>query len=91
MYPNDKSTRFFHNSIKGRKIRSVITSLEDDHGRVEGVVEIKEAVKSYFESFFKESNILRPITEGIDFKSISENDREWLGRSFSKEGVKDAV
>lgn len=44
----DKNTRFYHNFIKERNRRNDITSLEGEYGRVEGVVEIKEVVKSYF-------------------------------------------
>lgn len=45
MKERDKNICFYHNGIKERNRRNEITSLEGDNGRVEGVVEIKEAMK----------------------------------------------
>ncbi|XP_050916269.1 uncharacterized protein LOC127131387 [Lathyrus oleraceus] len=83
----DKNTRFYHNSIKERNRRNDINSMEGEYGIVEGVVEIKEAVKSYFKTFFKESNVSRPVSEGIVFKSLSEHDSDWFEGSFLEDEV----
>lgn len=41
--------------------------------------------------FFKESCNNRTILEGIHFKSLSNQDRSWLEKPFSKEEIKEAV
>lgn len=91
MKEGDKNTHFYHNAIKERNRRNAITLLEGANGRVEVVLEIKEAIKSHSESFFKESNDVRQIPEGTTMKSLDASDMEWLEISFSEEKVKNAV
>lgn len=57
-------------------------------GRLDGVEEIKEAVKLHFEEFFKKRMGNIPVQDGIVFKILNEQDFFWLERPFSEGGVK---
>ncbi|XP_058765309.1 uncharacterized protein LOC131638782 [Vicia villosa] len=73
----EKNTRFFfllHNSL-----------LEGRNGRVEGMEEIKEEVKSHFEMFFKEEDFGRAMPEGLVFNTLSDFDIGWIERPFTEE------
>ncbi|XP_058749842.1 uncharacterized protein LOC131622827 [Vicia villosa] len=69
----DRNTNFFHNSFKERQRRNSITSLEGEEGRVEGVANIKEEIRGYFQKFFKEEDFARPVPEGLCFKRLEES------------------
>lgn len=73
----DKNSRYFHNAIKDRQRLNSITFLEGKEGRMEGVANIKEEVKNYFNDFFKEEEFLRPVPEGLEFDHLSENEARW--------------
>ncbi|XP_058776954.1 uncharacterized protein LOC131651303 [Vicia villosa] len=60
----DRNSRFFHNSLKERYRRNTISSVEVEDGRVEGVEDIKEAIESHFEEFFRERNCNRYVPAG---------------------------
>ncbi|XP_058784295.1 uncharacterized protein LOC131659071 [Vicia villosa] len=87
----DKNSRFFHNSIKDRQRKGAISVLEGAEGRVEGFEEVKKEVRDHFEGFFKEENHDRAVPKGLDFRSLTKEDREWLERPFSEEEIKTAV
>ncbi|XP_058746654.1 uncharacterized protein LOC131619586 [Vicia villosa] len=84
----DKNSSFFHNSLKKRYKRNAISLLEGANGMVEGVVEVKEEVKRHFENFFKEEDCARPVPEGLNLKSLRNEDREWLEREPTEEEKK---
>ncbi|XP_058784169.1 uncharacterized protein LOC131658938 [Vicia villosa] len=65
----DDNTRFFHNSLKDRRRRNSICSIDTTAGRMEGVEEIKEVTFKHFENFFKEDVPFRPEPIGINVKS----------------------
>lgn len=77
--------RYFNNSMKERYRRNVITLVKGTGGSVDGVEEVKEAIKIYFEEFFKEHNPIRHVLEGLRFNRMNEHDSEWLERVFTKE------
>ncbi|XP_058757847.1 uncharacterized protein LOC131631081 [Vicia villosa] len=87
----DKSTRFFHNSLKKRYRKNAILVLEGRDGRVEGVEEVKEEVKNHFENFFKEEDFFRAVPKGLNLNCLNEEDREWLERVPLVEEIKEEV
>ncbi|XP_058765925.1 uncharacterized protein LOC131639447 [Vicia villosa] len=68
----DANSRFFHNVVKERRRRNRICSLNTNEGVVNSVNAVKEAVKSHFESKYKEDCFERPLMDGIAFNSLSE-------------------
>lgn len=80
----NKNTCFFNNSLKERYRRNGITSLEGSNGKLEGVGEIKKAVKKHFKTFFLENNTSRPLPEGLDLNSLNDHDSKWLERPFRR-------
>ncbi|XP_058761311.1 uncharacterized protein LOC131634691 [Vicia villosa] len=86
----DKNSRFYHNSIKDKQRRNLISSLEGRNGRVEGVENIKNEVFCYFQDFSKEENRERPILEDLLLNWLCEGDADWLERTFTEEEIREA-
>ncbi|GLU01310.1 hypothetical protein SLE2022_186220 [Rubroshorea leprosula] len=91
MKAGDANTSYFHQCIKGRWRRSEINSLSIRGKVFEGVNELKQGVAEYFMSLFTEEGWNRPVLDGVDFKKISEAERNFLTEPFLETEVKDAV
>ncbi|XP_058759850.1 uncharacterized protein LOC131633146 [Vicia villosa] len=87
----DNNTRFFHNSLKERRRRNLMCSLESSQGRLEEPHDIKDHVFNHFKSFFKEEVEIRPEFRGIRLKSLSNEDSLELEKLFTEEEVKEAI
>ncbi|XP_058733340.1 uncharacterized protein LOC131604946 [Vicia villosa] len=87
----DDNTRYFHNSLKDRRRRNAICSIDSPEGRLEGVEEVKEFTFKHFEKFFKEDCLSRPELRGINFNSLSYEDSSGLEKPFEEDEVKEAI
>ncbi|GAU23839.1 hypothetical protein TSUD_380010 [Trifolium subterraneum] len=87
----DSNTRFFHESIKCRRRRNQIVALKDGEQWIQGVEEVKGYVQNYFENNFKERWESRPILSGLQFQSLSAEDKFMLTAPFSIEEVREAI
>jgi len=87
----DSNSRFFHASLKYRRKRNNIVSINTSRGRVEQVEELKKEVKNHFEERFQETNFNRPVLDGVEFKQLSEEEKMELEEPFSEEEVKEAI
>ncbi|XP_058763485.1 uncharacterized protein LOC131636918 [Vicia villosa] len=90
-FAGDDNTRFFHNSLKDRRRRNALCSIETRRGRMEEVTEIKDFIFKHFEGFFKEEACFRPEPHGINLNALSIGDSLDLEKPFSREEVKDAI
>ncbi|GAU50433.1 hypothetical protein TSUD_134890, partial [Trifolium subterraneum] len=70
----DSNSKYFHQSLKGRRRRNQLVALRDGDNWVQGVDEIKSFVKNYFAKNFTEEWSNRPTLEGISFNSLSKAD-----------------
>ncbi|XP_058776603.1 uncharacterized protein LOC131650921 [Vicia villosa] len=87
----DCNTRFFHNSLRGRKGRNLLCSIESNGGRLEEVCEIKYHIFNHFKGFFKEAVSCRSEAKKLYMFSLSAADSLELEGSFSEREVKDAI
>ncbi|XP_058733846.1 uncharacterized protein LOC131605516 [Vicia villosa] len=87
----DDNTSYFHNSLKERRRRNSICSIETSAGRMEGVDEIKEFTFKHFENFFKEEVHFRPEPTGIKMNSLSFEESLDLEKPFFEGEVKEAI
>lgn len=87
----DNNTIFFHKSMKDRFRRNFINVVDSPSDKVEGILEVKEAVKSNFDNFFKETNFTRPVPEGITFNCVFEEDNGILEEPFNESEIKKEV
>lgn len=56
-----------------------------------GVIEVKNVVMSHFEGFFKEGSMRKPVPDGLEFKSLYEEENLSLEEPFSKGDIKEAA
>lgn len=68
-----------------------INVVDSSSGEVEGVIEVKEAMKYHFENFFKEANFSRPVPNGISFKCLLEEYNSSLEELFSESEIKEEL
>lgn len=61
------------------------------NGLIVGVRDVKLEIRICFESFFKDSNELRPTPKGISFSRASAKDNIMLEAPFTEEKVRVAV
>jgi hypothetical protein len=87
----DSNSRYFHESIKSRRRRNQLVALKNGDNWVQGVEEVKEFVKTFFESNFKESWECRPNLNGLQFQTLEDGDNLLLTAPFSTEEVKEAI
>ncbi|XP_026378371.1 uncharacterized protein LOC113272788 [Papaver somniferum] len=87
----DRNTKHFHRLLRRNRARNNINNL-----RINGIWsgnkdEIKEDIANHFEAAFKEVSNHKPRINNMCLKSIDENARVWLERTFSEEKVKKAI
>ncbi|GLT98877.1 hypothetical protein SLE2022_163520 [Rubroshorea leprosula] len=89
----DANTAFFHRSVHTRRAQNAISSIYGDEGWVEEPELVKAAAVKYFTKVFQNEQWCRPTMDGIQFRRISNAQREWLERPFTieeiEEGLKD--
>lgn len=87
----DANTRFFHASLQQRRRKNQLVSFKKGDTWVEGVENVKKEVKIHFSYLFAEKEFNRPVLSGVPFKSISEEDNEFLLTPFSEEEIKEVI
>jgi hypothetical protein len=87
----DSNSKFFHESLKSRRRRNNLVALKDGDHWIQGVEEVKEFVKNFFENNFSERWDRRPNLNRIQFQFLSEEDNFLLMSPFSIEEVKEVI
>jgi exonuclease III len=87
----DTNSRYFHSCIKTRNRRNKVVALRTPSGWVEGPIQVREAVVSYFRNHFDSIGWHRPTLEGIEFPMLSQTRVEGLTAIFTMEEIKEAV
>ncbi|XP_058746451.1 uncharacterized protein LOC131619364 [Vicia villosa] len=87
----DDNTCFFHNSLKYRRRRNSLCSINSTRGILEEVMEIKDHIFKHFEGFFKEEFCFRLVPHGINLNSLSIEESMDLEKPFSEEEVKEVI
>ncbi|GAU25209.1 hypothetical protein TSUD_151090 [Trifolium subterraneum] len=88
---SDSNSRYFHETIKGRRRRNQLVALKDGDTWVQEVDDVKQFLKSYFQNNFIEEWSERPILDGIQFDSLAEDDLVVLMAPFSSEEVREVI
>jgi hypothetical protein len=87
----DANSRFFHNSIKARKRRNSLLVLKTANGWVEGPVNVRRQVVSFFSKHFENDVWSRPTLDGILFPQLEADKVEDLTKVFTMEEITEAV
>ncbi|GKV28626.1 hypothetical protein SLEP1_g37648 [Rubroshorea leprosula] len=87
----DANTQFFHRVANGRKTQNSIAGLMCDGGWIEDPDAVKNETVKYFRSCFQGDSWNRPKPNGIKFKKISEEKKEWLERPFAVEEIEEGL
>ncbi|XP_058741725.1 uncharacterized protein LOC131614114 [Vicia villosa] len=87
----DINSNFFHHTMKERRNRNHIGSINSNGGLVTSVREVKEAVKVHFENKFKEECVVRPYLDGVHIKSLSGEECLGLEVPFLESEIREVV
>ncbi|GLT33516.1 hypothetical protein SLA2020_080980 [Shorea laevis] len=87
----DANTAFFHRSVHARRAQNEISGILGENGWVEELDVVKEEAVKYFSKLFRGEKWRRPVLEGIQFRKISEVQREWLERPFIVEEIEEGL
>ena len=87
MKEDDNNTRFFHRLVNSHRRASHISSSEVDGVLYEDGPTIQSQVVQFYQNLYTETDMWRPIVDGLDFACIGEDERLALEREFSKEEV----
>ncbi|XP_058759231.1 uncharacterized protein LOC131632499 [Vicia villosa] len=85
------NTGFFHNSLKDRRRRNSLCTLDSRRGRLEEVSEVKHFIFNHFKSFYKEEVVGRQNLSGLSFKELNRSKSIDLERLFTKMEIKEAI
>ena len=83
----DNNTRFFHRLVNSHRRTNHIKSIVMDGVLYEDGPTVKSQVVQFYQNLYKETDIWRPIVDGLDFDCIGKDERSALEREFSKEEV----
>lgn len=87
----DRNTRYFHHTANMRNSINLIHRLKVGGDWIIDQAKIRDCIEEYYRQLYMEPFPKRPEIEGVDFDFISEDQRRWLERPFSKEEVKLAL
>ena len=87
MKEGDNNTRFFHRLANSHRRANHIRSSEVDGVLYEDGPTIQSQVVQFYQNLYTETDMWRPIVDGLDFACIGEDERLALEREFSKEEV----
>ncbi|GKU89268.1 hypothetical protein SLEP1_g3431 [Rubroshorea leprosula] len=87
----DANTAFFHRSVHARRAQNTISGIYGDNGWVEEPELVKAEAVKYFTKVFQNEQWCRPTMDGISFRRISEEQREWLERPFTIEKIEEGL
>ncbi|XP_058776291.1 uncharacterized protein LOC131650607 [Vicia villosa] len=87
----DANSSFFHKVMKQRRSRNHIGPILSSGEMIDSVDGVKEEVFNHFEKKFVETEVVRPLLEGIPFNCISREEANGLERPFLEREIKEAV
>ncbi|KEH25499.1 endonuclease/exonuclease/phosphatase family protein [Medicago truncatula] len=87
----DANSKFFHYVFSSRWRRNTLSSVLVDGVEIEGLLPVRHAVFSHFESHFQSQICDRPSVENLKFRSLSVLEGEGLITLFSVDEVKVVV
>jgi hypothetical protein len=87
----DANSRYFHMCINSRMRRNKMTALRTQHGWVDGPIQVREAVVSYFRNHFDNVEWLHPNLDGIDFPLLAHDKVEGLTNIFTLDEITEVV
>ncbi|KAL9685869.1 hypothetical protein QQ045_023323 [Rhodiola kirilowii] len=83
----DQNTKFFHRSTSWRASKNSISKLQHNIIWLEDPNDIKNAAKDFFQSHFKNQDVIVEDLEALQFKKISLADQKELEKEFSNEEI----
>ncbi|KAF5775443.1 putative RNA-directed DNA polymerase [Helianthus annuus] len=87
----DANSKYFHSLVNLRKATNSIPGL-NINGRWESEpAKVKKEIMYYFRSRFKEDWVVRPLISCDGYKTLGEEDKNFLVQTFSLEEIKVAV
>jgi hypothetical protein len=87
MKEGDANSSYFHVCINARKRSNSILALRTPHGWVEGPVDVRNAVVSFYKNHFDNEVWHRPLLDGMLFTRITEADNLMLVGIFLGEEI----
>jgi hypothetical protein len=87
----DTNSRYFHCCINSRRRRNSVIALCTPEGWVEGPVNVKREVVTFFSNQFANDTWCRPTLDGIVFPCLEVDKVEFLTANFTMEEITDAV
>lgn len=87
----DVNPRYFHICINQRRRANEIVGINMGNRWIEEPNEVKNEVFEFFTKQFSDEQWTRPTPENVEFKKLSQEDGEWLSRTFTEEEVKEAI
>jgi len=87
----DSCTRFFHSSLRWRRLRNEVKGVQVGDHWCEEPSTIRSEANKLFEARFKATKDLGVRLDEVEFKSLSLTDNEGLLASFSEKEIRDAV
>ncbi|GAU27881.1 hypothetical protein TSUD_159750 [Trifolium subterraneum] len=87
----DANTGYFHSCVVSRKRSNVIGALRTEVGWVDKPMEVRREIVGYFKRHFSEVRWRRPTLEGLEFPSITSQQRQSLVNPFSVEEVRSVI
>ncbi|GAU42680.1 hypothetical protein TSUD_131080 [Trifolium subterraneum] len=87
----DANSRYFHASLKGRRRRNQMVTIEKGDEWLQGVDCIKNEVKQHFEKTFSEEWLNRPFLSGVDFNVLNDEDSALFLEPFGEEEVMEVI
>ncbi|GAU10444.1 hypothetical protein TSUD_420650, partial [Trifolium subterraneum] len=87
----DANSKFFQGLMSSRRQSNTIISLQAGGRVVEGVEEVRWEVFQHFCNHFRKQTVTRPDMQGLNFKTISEDNSAELVKPFLLDEIKAAV
>ncbi|GAU47483.1 hypothetical protein TSUD_265550 [Trifolium subterraneum] len=87
----DVNTKYFHSHIKARGRLNTIYALLTDSGWVEGPINVRHAMMSFFQQHFANDEWNRPTLDGVDFPILSDDCNSTLTAPFTIAEIEEVV
>lgn len=82
----DSNTKFFDRMANAHKATNQIRKVRIDGSLIEDMAGIKEGIVSFFQRLYSKDRESRPKLDGVNFKSLEQEDRSMLEESFCEGG-----
>jgi hypothetical protein len=87
----DTNSRYFHGCIKSRSRKNNLVALRTSSGWVEGPIQVREEVVTYFRNHFNSYDWSRPKLDGVMFPQLAFDKGELLTGIFSLDEISEVV